>query len=87
MGLVTKTRTVDRLSCVRFASARNPVPTRLIGLKVHLVLMGRWLSPSLPFAAHLDGRPAPGRRHDRPPVLLSCHRLRTGAEGEGGCGD
>jgi hypothetical protein len=30
------TRKVDRLSCVRFASARYPVPTRLIGAKVTL---------------------------------------------------
>ena len=30
-------RKVDRLSCVRFASARYSVPTRLIGVKVRLV--------------------------------------------------
>ena len=32
----TVTRMVDRLSCVRFASARYSVPTRLIGSKVQL---------------------------------------------------
>jgi hypothetical protein len=32
----TVTRKVDRLSCVRFASARYSVPTRLIGAQVHL---------------------------------------------------
>jgi hypothetical protein len=34
------TRKVDRLSCVRFASARYSVPTRLIGTKVRLVQNG-----------------------------------------------
>ena len=37
IGPAPVTRTVDRLSCVRFASARYSVPTRLIGVKVHLV--------------------------------------------------
>jgi transposase len=32
----TVTRTVDRLSCVRFASARYSVPTRLIGARVQV---------------------------------------------------
>jgi hypothetical protein len=36
LGTVT-TRTVDRLSCVRFGSARYSVPTRLIGAVVELV--------------------------------------------------
>ena len=34
------TRKVDRLSCVRFASARYSVPTRLIGSTVRLVQAG-----------------------------------------------
>lgn len=37
IGPAPVTRTVDRLSCVRFASARYSVPTRLIGVKVHLL--------------------------------------------------
>ncbi|MCZ4582593.1 IS21 family transposase [Rhodococcus opacus] len=37
MGPPPVTRKVDRLSCVRFASARYSVPTRLIGTSVRLV--------------------------------------------------
>ena len=42
------TRKVDRLSCVRFASARYSVPTRLIGTKVRLVQNGGRLLISEP---------------------------------------
>lgn len=38
------TRKVDRLSCVRFASARYSVPTRLIGTTVRLVPLGAQLT-------------------------------------------
>ncbi|WP_406265554.1 IS21 family transposase [Nocardia sp. NBC_00881] len=38
VGAPAVTRTVDRLSCVRYGSARYSVPTRLIGEKVQIVL-------------------------------------------------
>ncbi|WP_280187671.1 MULTISPECIES: IS21 family transposase [Nocardia] len=38
IGASAVTRTVDRLSCVRYGSARYSVPTRLIGEKVQIVL-------------------------------------------------
>lgn len=37
VGPAPVTRTVDRLSCVRFASVRYSVPRRLIGVRVHLI--------------------------------------------------
>jgi len=40
IGAALVTRKVDRLSCVRFASARYSVPTRLIGATVRLVQNG-----------------------------------------------
>ena len=40
IGPAPVTRKVDRLSCVRFASARYSVPTRLIGTTVRLVQNG-----------------------------------------------
>jgi transposase len=38
VGEPTATRKVDRLSCVRYGSARYSVPTRLIGETVHVVV-------------------------------------------------
>jgi len=40
IGPAPISRKVDRLSCVRFASARYSVPTRLIGAHVHVVADG-----------------------------------------------
>ncbi|MQY24444.1 hypothetical protein NRB20_75830 [Nocardia sp. RB20] len=38
VGAPAVTRKVDRLSCVRYGSARYSVPTRLIGMAVHILL-------------------------------------------------
>lgn len=38
IGAVSVTRKVDRLSCVRYGSARYSVPTRLIGASVNIVI-------------------------------------------------
>ena len=43
IGPAPVTRKVDRLSCVRFASARYSVPTRLIGTAVAVLPDGAWL--------------------------------------------
>lgn len=38
IGAASVTRKVDRLSCVRYGSARYSVPTRLIGVTVNIVI-------------------------------------------------
>ena len=38
IGAASVTRKVDRLSCVRYGSARYSVPTRLIGATVRIVI-------------------------------------------------
>ena len=44
LGPPPATRKVDRLSCIRYASARYSVPTRLIGATVRVVVEGAQLS-------------------------------------------
>ena len=52
IGAASVTRKVDRLSCVRYGSARYSVPTRLIGARVNIVI---------DHGALLVVEPAPGR--------------------------
>jgi hypothetical protein len=48
IGPAPVTRKVDRLSCVRFGSARYSVPTRLIGTAVAVLPDGGWLASPWP---------------------------------------
>ncbi len=68
-------RKVDKLSCVRFGSARYSVPTRLIGAQVELLTgQGRSGSPSRSPASWLPSTPS---SHQAKPASATPLRLES----------
>jgi transposase len=59
IGRAGVTRKVDRLSCVRFASARYSVPTRLIGTQVVITVRDGWLLVTDPATGEVLAEHAP----------------------------